>query len=326
MKTEDGERVEKMDKTQSVRRTLTKESLGVWYGILGVVIFSVTLPASKMAVGAFGSLIVGPGRALIAAVFAALALSITRQPLPPRRYWRRLMIVTVGAIFGFPLLTAWAMARVPASHGAVVLALLPLATAGVAALRNGERPSAWFWFFSLGAAATVLVYAFSQGFSHMQWPDLALVGAVVMAALAYAEGGRMAGDLGGWQVIAWAIVLSVPALILMVGWTVWTHHGLGHGASIRDWVALLYLAIGSQFVGFVAWYHGMRLGGVARVSQMQYLQPFFTLVFSWVLVGERLTLSTVVASVVCVGWVAMGKRAVIYSAVSPDTRATGDSA
>lgn len=299
------------------------ESLGVFYGLVGVLIFSLTLPSSRVAVGVFGSIIVGPGRALIAAVFASLLLWLKHERRPDRKYLPGLTIIALGAIIGFPLLTAWAMDRVPASHGAVELALLPLATAAVSALRNGERPSWLFWLCSIGGALTVVAYTCFTGFGGVHLADLALIGAVVIVAFAYAEGGRMASTVGGWQVIAWSIVLSAPViLILLVADLVFvrTIH-IAH-ASWAAWFGLLYLGIGSQFFGFVAWYTGMGLGGVARVSQIQYLQPFFTILFSWILLGERLTIPTVGAALVVVLWVALGKRAPIHRPSSSLTSAS----
>lgn len=293
------------------------ESLGLVYGLIGVLVFSLTLPASKVSVGSFGALIVGPGRALIAAVFAALMLWTRHEKLPQPKYLPGFIIIGVGAVFGFPLLTAWAMDRVPASHGAVELALLPLATAAVSALRNGERPSWFFWLCSVGGALTVVAYTWFTGLGGIHLADLALLGAVIIVAFAYAEGGRMASDLGGWQVIAWSVVVSVPGVIalLIVAFAITGVPHMLH-APWTAWASLLYLGIGSQFFGFVAWYTGMGLGGVARVSQMQYLQPFFTIVFSWLLLGERLTIPTVVAAGVVVIWVAIGKRATVRRQVA----------
>jgi drug/metabolite transporter (DMT)-like permease len=288
------------------------ESLGVVYGLAGVLVFSLTLPASKAAVGSFGALIVGPGRALIAALFAALTLWTRHERLPQKKYLPGFIIISVGAVFGFPLLTAWAMDRVPASHGAVELALLPLATAAVSALRNGERPSWFFWSCSAGGAATVVMYTWFAGLGRIHLADLALIGAVILVAFAYAEGGRMASELGGWQVIAWSVVFSVPALVvlLIADFSFVGVPDMWH-ATWTAWAGLLYLGIGSQFFGFVAWYTGMGMGGVARVSQIQYLQPFFTIVFSWVWLGEQLTIKTLVAAMVVVLWVAVGKRATV---------------
>ncbi len=301
----------------SVRR---KESLGLLLGLVGILVFSLTLPCSRLAVGSFGSILVGPGRALIAAVFAVPFLWLRHEKFPDRQYLPGLVIIIVGAIFGFPLLTAWAMERVPASHGAVELALLPLATTATSALRHGERPSWLFWLCSAGGALTVATYTWLTGFGQIHLADLALLGAVIIVAFAYAEGGRMARDLGGWQVIAWAVVLSTPAVIVLLGLDLALIDAtpLLH-APWTAWLALLYLGVGSQFLGFVAWYTGMGIGGVAKVSQMQYLQPFFTIFFSWVLLGEQLTIPTVVTALIVVLWVALGKRAPVGKRTSANT-------
>jgi len=288
------------------------ESLGLGYGLVGVLVFSLTLPASKVAVGSFGALVVGPGRALIAAIFATLMLWSRHEKIPRKTYLPGFIIIGVGAIFGFPLLTAWAMERLPASQGAVELALVPLATAAVSALRHGEKPSLSFWICSVGGALTVIAYTSVTGLGGIRLADLALLGAVVIVAFAYAEGGRMAGGLGGWQVIAWSVVLSAPlvTVLLIIDFAT---TGVPHILHISwtAWASLLYLGVGSQFFGFVAWYTGMGIGGVARVSQMQYLQPFFTILFSWGWLGERLDVKTLVAAVVVVVWVVVGKRTTV---------------
>lgn len=288
-----------------------RENRGLFYGVLGVAAFSLTLPASHIAVGSFGAIVVGPGRALLAAVFAAAALRLGHAPRPRVRHLAGLAMVAGGAVLAFPLLSAWAMDRLPATHGAVELAFIPLATAAVSAWRHGARPTVWFWVSSAGAAATVVGYALATGFGHVQWPDAALMTAAILVAFAYAEGGRLARDLGGWQVIAWAILLSVPILAGLVATAMLREPGLLMRAAWPAWAALVYLGIGSQFFGFVAWYTGLGMGGVARVSQAQYLQPFLTLIFSWLLLGERLTLPTVLAALLVVIWVAIGKRAPI---------------
>jgi drug/metabolite transporter (DMT)-like permease len=243
--------------TLSSQRT---ESLGLLYGLLGVLTFSLTLPTSRVAVNTFGVIVVGPGRALISAVFAVILLWCRHEKKPRKEHLPGLIIIAVGAIFGFPLLTAWAMNRLPASHGAVELALLPLATAAVSALRNRERPSWLFWLYSGGAAITVVSYTWFTGLGGVHLADLALLGAVIIVAFAYAEGGRMAKELGGWQVIAWSLVISSPVVVLLLagGFVLEGTTQIVH-ASWPAWAGLLYLGIGSQFFGFVAWYSGMGL-------------------------------------------------------------------
>ncbi|POB11257.1 DMT family transporter [Sulfobacillus sp. hq2] len=295
---------------------LSREAQGIGFGILGVVGFSLTLPASREAVPYFGAIIVAFGRAVIAAILAAGVLLARREPLPKRRQLLSLVVVAAGAIVCFPLLSAWAMDRLPASHGAVILALLPSFTAGASAVRNGERPSVAFWIASVAGAATVLGYAIFTGFGRPQPPDLALILADLILAVAYAEGGRLSTQLGGWQVIAWALVLAGPFLLVLAIMAIPAHI---ESIPVKPWVALLYLGIGSQFLAFVAWYTGMSLGGVAHISQMQFLQPFLTIVFSALLLHERITAVTAAAAVVTVGVVVLGKKTAVRTSILRDT-------
>jgi drug/metabolite transporter (DMT)-like permease len=282
------------------------ERMGYLYGLLGVIGFSLTLPAMRIAVTVFSPTMVGLGRALLAALLAAIVLWLKREKWPTRQQWKGLAIVAGGVIVGFPLLSAWAMAYVPASHGAVIVALLPLATAGVATLRVGERPSGSFWLASAAGCLLILGYAASKGLGGLHLADLALLGAVLSAAAGYAEGGKLARELGGWQVICWALLISVPFLLWPVAQdlspAMWK-------APMPVWISFLYVAVVSQFLAFFAWYGGMALGGVARISQLQYLQPFLTIIASVVLLGETITLSTVIVAVLVVFAVAQGRKA-----------------
>ena len=198
-----------------------------------------------------------------------------------------------------------------------MLALLPLTTAGMAAWRAHERPSARFWLASAIGSAVVMAYAFDQGAGELRLADGALLGAVVLAAVGYAEGGRLARTLGGWRVICWGLVLSLPVTLVPVVWT---------AVSVRwqlvppiAWGSFLYVALGSQLLAFFAWYHGLATGGVARVSQLQYLQVFMTLGWSAIWLQERMTWVSGIASVLVVIAVAIGRSAPIQRAVAPAT-------
>ena len=280
---------------------------GLWYGLLGVLSFSLTLPATRVAVAFLDPTVVGLGRALVAALLAAALLAATRQRLPTRAELRSLAIVASGVILGFPFLSAWALRQVPAAHGAIVIGLLPLATAFAAAVRVGERPSWQFWLASLAGSTVVIVFALVSG-GGLEMADLALLGAVAAGALGYAEGGRLARTLGGWQVISWALVLGAPFISIPVGIALWQH---GAAAPPSAWLAFSYVAVISQFLGFFAWYRGLALGGVARVSQIQLLQPFLTLVASALLLHEQVTLATVLVALVVMLTVALGRRAAV---------------
>lgn len=285
----------------------------MWYGLIGVASFSLSLPATRIAVRTFDPVVVTLERALIAAVLAAAMLWITRQPVPRRSVWWSLGIVALGVVLGSPLLFAWAMQRVPASHGAIVLGLLPLFTAGAAALRAGERPSVGFWAASMTGSATVVGFALLAGAGRLQAADLALLASVCCAAIGYAEGGKLARDLGGWQVISWSLVLAAPFLLPP---TIWLIGRSGVAGAPEAWLALGYLGVVSQMLGFCCWYKGLALGGVARVSQLQLLQPFMTILASGLLLGEKITPITLGAAVVVVGAVALGRRARVETVLS----------
>jgi drug/metabolite transporter (DMT)-like permease len=284
------------------------ETAGMWYGLLGVLGFSLTLPATRVAVAYLDPSVVGLGRALVAAALAAALLAATRQRRPTRAELGSLAIVAVGVILGFPFLSAWALRQVPAAHGAVVIGLLPLATALAAAIRVGERPSWQFWLASLAGSAAVIGFAVASGAGGLHAADLALLGAVALGALGYAEGGRLARTLGGWQVICWALILAAPFISIPVGIALWRN---GASAPPSAWLGFGYVAVVSQLLAFFAWYRGLALGGVARVSQIQLLQPFLTLMASALLLGEQVTLATALVALVVVLTVALGRRAAV---------------
>lgn len=277
---------------------------GLLFGLAGVMAFGFTLPATRLAVASFDPNIVGLGRAAVAALPAAMLLLLTRQRIPTRDQWRRLAIVVFGVIIGFPVSIGWAMQRVDASHGGVVLGLLPLATACAAFLRAGEKPARRFWLCSLAGSATVVAFALSAGSGKFSPADGALLAAVVFAALGYAEGGRLSREIGGWQVMCWTLVMALP---LILGPLVWLamHHGLQATAS--SWAGFAYLSLVSSFLGMFAWYHGLSLGGVARVGQLQLLQPFFTFLFAVLFLGESFGWQPVVCAALVAGFIALGR-------------------
>lgn len=275
-------------------------------GLLATLFFSGTLPLTRIAVGSLNPMAVTLVRIVIASVLAALVLLVTRQKLPPRAYWPSLLVIALGNALGFPLLTALAMEYVPASHGAVVLGLLPLFTAGMAALRVGERPSARFWLSALAGSTVTVLFALRDGAGQFHLADLALLGAVLSASIAYAEGGRLARTLGGWQTISWALVLAAP---LMLGPVIWQLRQYDLVAPLPAWLAVFYLGGISQFGAFFAWYGGLARGGIARVGLVQLLQPFLTVIVSALMLGEDITWATVAAALAVAVAVFFGRRA-----------------
>jgi drug/metabolite transporter (DMT)-like permease len=260
-----------------------------------VAAFSFTVPFTRLAVAGIPPLFIGSGRAVVAAVLAAAALAFTRQPLPQPRAWLRLALVAGGVVVGFPLLTSYALTTVPAGHGAVVIALLPAATATAAVLRCGERPPAVFWVVTVLGSLAAVSFAVLQsgGVGHLQWADLLLLGAVACAAVGYAEGGLLARELGSWQTIAWALVLAAPAMLVLAVASVLDQPP---SATPVQWAAFGYLAVVSMFLGFFAWYRGLAIGPMAQVSQIQLLQPVLSIGWAALLLGEALTWTTVIGA------------------------------
>ncbi len=277
----------------SARRTLSPHLEGLLFGGIGVLAFSLTMPATRAAAPELGGVFVGLGRSLVAALLATALLFCLREPLPERRHWRGLALVALGAIVGFPLCSAIAMQSLPAAHGAVATGLLPAATAVMGALRAGERPSKLFWLGCLVGVGAVLAFAMTEGAGRPHPGDLLLLLAVGLGALGYAEGGRLAREMNGWRVICWALVMVAPLLIVPILLTVAQH---GVSASPRAWIGFGYVSVVSAFLGFFAWYRGLAVGGVARVGQIQLVQPVLTLCWSALLLGETLRLPSVLAS------------------------------
>lgn len=285
----------------------TLERKGLILGLIGVVIFGLTLPATRMALEGFDPLFIALGRAVVAGIAAGIVLAVTRQPFPPRKSWRRLVTASLGVVVGFPVLATIAMQYAPASHGGVVLALLPLATAVAGVILAGERPSAGFWVCSLAGTLAVLAFSIIAGAGNdgFHAADLLLAAAIAAAAIGYAEGGELARTMGGWQVICWALVIIMPFLIIAL--LIWGEP-INWNASAAAWSGFLYLALFSQFIGFFAWYQGLALGGVAKVGQLQLLQTFVTLVAAALILGEQVTVTEIVFACIVVLIVAMGRK------------------
>ncbi|MEZ5925719.1 MAG: DMT family transporter [Hyphomicrobiaceae bacterium] len=281
---------------------------GFMFGVLGVIVFGLTLPMTRLAVAELDPIFVGLGRSLVAGVLAAGALTLTRQPWPVRRDLPLLAITAAGVIFGFPAFSALALVHAPAGHGGIILAILPLATAiaGVALAR--ERPSIGFWLCGLTGSLAVLLFAWLDGAfaeTALGAADLLFLAAIASAAIGYTSGAMLAQRLGGWQTISWTLLVAAPVLVVVVpllaGPVAWS-------ASPRAWAGFAYVALMSQFVGFFFWYKGLALGGVAKVGQAQLLQTFVTLAGAWVLLGETIGALEIGFALVVVIIVAIGRR------------------
>ena len=296
---------------------LSLSRAGILFGSLGVLAFSFTLPFTRIAVEQLNPLFIGAGRAVVAGVLAIAVLAVTRQRLPRGVQWLRLVIIVAGVVAGFPLLTSFALQSVPAAHGAVVIGLLPAATAIAAVIRAKERPSVAFWISS--GAGVVAVIAFiaitGGGLQGLHLSDLLLVGAVALAAIGYAEGAMLSRELGSWQTICWALVVALPIMVPLTASAV-ASGGMPQ-ADAGHWLAFGYLAVISMFIGFFAWYRGLAIGPIAQVSQLQLVQPVLTIVWSGLIVGEQLGWLVWVGAVVVIACAATAVRARVATTISP---------
>ena len=285
-----------------------------WAG-LGVLAFSFTFPATSLAERSFDPLLVGAGRSVIAGVIAAICLRALGAPLPRREHWPGLLAVGLGCGIGFGALTALALHHTTSSHAAVVVGLLPAATATVAVIRTGERPGVLFWLASLGGTAAVTGYALSRGAGSLRAADLLLLVAVIAAAIGYAEGGRLTREVPGWQVTAWGLLVAFPVSLALTVVAL-TGGSMGH---LRASAVLGFLYVGtiSTFVGFFAWYRGLAEAGVARASQIQLAQPLLTIAWSIPLLGESIDAGGLLTAIVVAICVLVTQRARFTSQPGP---------
>lgn len=286
------------------------EIRGLWLGLAGVAIFALTLPMTRIAVGTpeapqMSGLFIALGRAAVAAALSAAFLLYTRAPWPRPGDWLPLAITAGGVVFGFPLFTSIAMRHVEAVHASVIVGLLPLATAAVGAGLHRQRPSSGFWIAAVAGSALVIAFALLRSGSSLalQRADLLLIAAMVCAAVGYGYGARLSQRMRAEHVICWALVMSLPitlplAIVSMPEGSV--------GASA--WGAFAYVAVFSMWIGFFAWYRGLALGGTVRVSQVQLVQPFLSMLFAVPLLGERLDALTVCFALAVIATVFIGKK------------------
>ncbi|WP_417770906.1 DMT family transporter [Stappia sp.] len=280
--------------------------LAAWgNGLLGVLIFSGSLPATRVAVAGFSPLFLTSARAVLAALLAATLLAVLREKRPARGDLGPLVLVALGVVVGFPLLTAMALEHITSAHSVVFIGLLPLATALFGVLRGGERPRPLFWLFSCAGALAVAVFALWQNARISLAGDLPMLAAILVCGFGYAEGARLSRRLGGWQVICWALVLALP---VMAPLALVAHPQTLAGIAAPAWLGLAYVSVFSMLVGFFFWYRGLALGGIAGVGQLQLLQPFFGLLLSGFVLNEPVVPSMIGVTVFVVACVVGARR------------------
>jgi len=279
---------------------MQKTTSGWISGFIGVAIFAGSLPATRVAVADLNPTFLTCARATIAALLGLTLLVALRQPRPKLAHLPSLTLTALGGVIGFPLLTALALQHVTSAHSIVFLGMLPLCTAIFAALRCGERPRLPFWLFSIVGAAFVVGYAAMDRVEVSLKSDLLMLAAIVVCGMGYAEGARLTRTLGGWQVISWALVLSLPIMlpIALLTWPASFEH-----VSVSAWIGLAYVSLFSMLIGFVFWYRGLAQGGIAAVGQLQLLQPFMGLGLAALLLNEKVSWTMLVVTmgaVICV--------------------------
>lgn len=290
-----------MERTSKLQnQTVEKNTSGLINGLIGVLIFSGSLPATRVAVLEFEPVFLTVARATIAGVLALCMLWLFKEKRPARHQMLPLVIVALGVVVGFPLLTALALQYVTSAHSIVFVGMLPLATAAFGVLRGGERPRPAFWFFSVLGSLLVVGFAVSQGLTASPAGDILMLLAILACGLGYAEGAKLSKTLGGWQVISWALAVSLP-IVAPLTW--WLTPSSFSGISAPAWWSLAYVSLFSMLIGFVFWYRGLARGGIAAVGQLQLLQPFFGLALAATLLHEQVSLGMLgvtVAVILCV--------------------------
>src|SRR6476660_1567017 len=283
----------------------SRERLGLLLGFIGMAIFGGTLPATRIAVAEIDPIALTSLRTVIAGLCSAALLLVLRRKLPPRALWPQLVVTMLCVAILFPLLMSLGMQRVDASHGGVVLGGLPISTALVAVAITHERPRPPFWIASVAGAALVIAFALRQGGGTLSAGDLYLFAAVAVSAIGYAFSGRLTGKMPGWEVISWVLVIALPVSLPAAALTMPADP---FHIDLKPWLGVLYVALVSQWIGFFAWNAGMAMGGIARVSQIQLLQPFITFALAAFFNGETITPQIVLFAAAVVATVAISTR------------------
>jgi drug/metabolite transporter (DMT)-like permease len=283
----------------------SNETKGMLLGFVGVLLFSLTLPFTRIAVAELDPYFVTFGRSSLGGICALLLLVFTKSKPPTLDQFKRLFVTALGVVYGFPLFVSLAMTTLPSAHGGIVLGVLPLATAVAGAIRFHERPSFAFWMSAVLGSALVIFYAFFNGSGGLVREDLLLFLAIVSAAVGYSEGGKLSEKMSAVNVISWALVMTLPVNMLLSAF--FFDFELA-AISAPALLSFLYVGLASMYVGFFFWYKGIAIGGIARVGQVQLLQPFLTLIGAYMLLNESITATNIAFAVGVLAVVLVGKK------------------
>lgn len=292
---------------------------GLFWAFLGVLLFSFSLPLTKIAVGGFDPFLTATGRAVVAGVLAAVILSVNRVPWPARHLVRPLLLTMIGAVFGWPILIALALQYTTSAHVAVIAAFMPLSTAIIAVFRTHEKVSAKFWLAASVGTSALVIFALGRGgaTSPNYWADLMVVGAMLFSSWCYVEGASVTKVMPGWQVISWVVIFALP-ITVPASLVLWFTTSGDYQTTSTQWLALILLGISSMYFGFFAWYRGLSMAGIARGSQVQQLQALLTLLWSALLLGETVTWLTVLAAGVVIASVIWAQRSRRVEFIAPE--------
>lgn len=289
---------------------MTKETKGMLIGFIGVAIFSLTLPFTRIAVQEMNPFYISFGRGVVAGVCGLVLLLVTRATLPTKLQFIKLLITASGVVYGFPIFTSLAMKTLSSAHSGIVLGILPLAMSAIGAIRFHERPSIGYWMTAFLGTLLVLVYSMIEGDSGFAFGDIWLLCAIVTAAVGYSEGGKLAQEMGAIKVISWAMAITLP--INIPATYIFSNVNLLN-LPFASLISFLYIGLFSAFIGFFFWYRGIALGGVARVGQVQLLQPFLTLIGAYLLLDEPITLINIFFALAVLVVILIGRQTKIQS-------------
>lgn len=285
--------------------TLSIETKGMLIGFVGIAIFSLTLPFTQMAVNEMSPFFLAFGRASIAGICALILLLFNKSKFPNRVQIKKLIIIVVGVVYGFPIFTSIAMTTLPSSHSGIVLGILPLAMSLFAAIKYKEKPSLSFWLTSIFGTFMVISYTFMDNDGSLMIEDLWLLFAILFAAIGYSEGGILSKEMGSIAVISWALVISLP-LNLFASYVFYeTSYAT---ISFQAFMSLMYVGLFSMFIGFFFWYKGIAIGGISRVGQVQLIQPFLTIIGAYFLTNEKITFLNILFALIVLIVIIIGRR------------------
>ena len=283
---------------------LTNENKGFIFGFVGILIFSLTPPATKIALGPDNNALTPEfitfGRSALAGIMSLIYLFFFKKKKPSVKYIFNIFIVALSLSVGFPLFLSLGLIHSTSTHAAVILTLMPLMTAVFASFYFKQKASLGFWICAIIGCIVVIIYTLIHGKSNNQiiefsYSDILFFISVIAGATGYVFGAKLTKIMGSVDVISWALALAMPFHLALAVY----YFPIKEIPTI-SWIGFLYAALFSQWIGFFAWYKALDLGGAVRVSQIQLFMPFLTFFFSIILLGETLDFFTILFSIITI--------------------------